>query len=375
MKTWLKDYFIFNNNEHKSSIFLLCMLLIAILLPQFIYFYKPVNKNSEYYKIESALKDQSIDTESSNPAIELTYFNPNTASKEALLSLGLKPKTVDIILNFRNKKGVFRTKEDFKKMYTLEEGTYQKLEPFLIFDNPQNQFERNNTITKADNDTIHYTKFNFNPNTISADSLKLLGLLNAEINHLVNLRNKGVKFYNRDGFKISSWRLHKMEEIKPLLVFNTNNTVPISQQKEVVSTNLPTPRNAVGIIDINKADANMLKNINGIGDVYANKIIKNRDQLGGYHLLSQLSFVLPDSVLTKIKPYLEIKPNSHKRIKINKIDAATLTLHPLFKYKADMIMNYKSNHGNFKSIHDIWKIQGIKKDFIDRIEPYLDFDE
>ena len=375
MKTWLKDYFIFNNNEHKSSIFLLCMLLIAILLPQFIYFYKPVNKNSEYHKIESALKEQSIETESTNSVIELTYFNPNTASKEALLSLGLKPKTVDIILNFRNKKGVFRTKEDFKKMYTLDEGTYQKLEPFLVFDNPQNQFERNNTITKADNDTIHYTKFNFNPNTISADSLKLLGLLNAEINHLVNLRNKGVKFYNKDGFKISSWRLHKMEEIKPLLVFNTNTNVPISQQKEVVTTNLPTPRNAVGIIDINKADANMLKNINGIGDVYANKIIKNRDQLGGYHQLSQLSFELPDSVLTKIKPYLEIKPNSHKRIKINKIDAATLTLHPLFKYKADMIMNYKSNHGSFKSIHDIWKIQGIKKDFIDRIEPYLDFEE
>jgi competence ComEA-like helix-hairpin-helix protein len=55
-------------------------------------------------------------------------FDPNTASAETLEQLGLKNNTIQSILNYRNKGGQFRTKEDFKKIYTLSEATYQHLE-------------------------------------------------------------------------------------------------------------------------------------------------------------------------------------------------------------------------------------------------------
>jgi len=374
MKTWLRDYFIFNNHEHKGSVILIFILLFFIALPQFIYFYKPYYPKNENIKLENVLNAYNK-AESDIETIQLFEFNPNSVSREDFVKLGLKEKTIDIILNYRNKGGKFKSKDDFKKMYTLDEQTFLKLEPYLILDNQVNITYSDNNKTK-ENDTIHYKSFQFNPNTISVDSMKLLGLLNAEINHLVNLRNKGAKFYNKSNFNISSWRQNKLLEIRPLLIFEQVQQSKIINPNEDKPNNvLPSLKSNVGIIDINKADEALLRNLNGIGDVYAKKIIKNREQLGGYYQLSQLSFVIPDTLLIKIKPYLEVKPNSQKRIKINKIDQNSLASHPLFKYKAEMIINYRNNHGSFKSIQDIWKIQSIKKDFIDKVEPYLDFEE
>lgn len=374
MKLWLRDYFIFNNHEHKGSVVLIFILLFFIALPQLIYFYKPYNPKNENIKLENALVAYDK-AESDIEDIEIFAFNPNLVSREDFVKLGLKPKTVDIILNYRNKGGKFKSKDDFKKMYTLDEQTFMRLEPYLMFDDRVNN-TNTNIYTVKENDTIHYKTFLFNPNIISVDSLKLLGLLNAEINHLVNLRNKGAKFYNKTNFNISSWRHNKLLEIRPLLIFEQEQQTKMNNPKEVVANiELPSLKTTIGLIDINKADETILKNLKGIGDVYAKKIIKNRDLLGGYYHLNQLSFVLPDTLLTKIKPYLEIKPNSHKRLKINKIDQNSLASHPLFKYKAEMIINYRNNHGNFKNIQDIWKIQSIKKDFIDKVEPYLDFEE
>lgn len=58
-------------------------------------------------------------------------FDPNTATKEELVQLGLSPRTAQSILNYRAKGGHFYKKEDLKRIYTLGKGDYERLEAFI----------------------------------------------------------------------------------------------------------------------------------------------------------------------------------------------------------------------------------------------------
>ncbi len=69
------------------------------------------------------------------PIIELQAFDPNTATQEELLRLGLAARPVNTILKFRNKGGSFRKKEDLKKIFGVTEEDYQNLEPYITIQN------------------------------------------------------------------------------------------------------------------------------------------------------------------------------------------------------------------------------------------------
>ncbi len=70
----------------------------------------------------------------SAPVAVLFPFDPNTAGEQDLLRLGLSPKTVKSILNYRNKGGAFKNKESFRKIYTLGEAEYRRLEPYVTIE-------------------------------------------------------------------------------------------------------------------------------------------------------------------------------------------------------------------------------------------------
>jgi len=70
-------------------------------------------------------KDEEVLPEPLPPAFD---FDPNTATAENFEALGLKPNTIRSILNYREKGGQFRAKEDFKKIYTLADSVYEHLE-------------------------------------------------------------------------------------------------------------------------------------------------------------------------------------------------------------------------------------------------------
>lgn len=63
--------------------------------------------------------------------VESFPFDPNCVTLEELVRLGLTEKQAEAILNYREKGGKFRTKEDFKKMYTVSDSLYRRLERFI----------------------------------------------------------------------------------------------------------------------------------------------------------------------------------------------------------------------------------------------------
>ena len=63
--------------------------------------------------------------------VESFPFDPNTVTAEELVRLGLSERQAEVILNYRNKGGSFRRKEDFARMYVVSDTLYQRLEPFI----------------------------------------------------------------------------------------------------------------------------------------------------------------------------------------------------------------------------------------------------
>jgi DNA uptake protein ComE-like DNA-binding protein len=63
--------------------------------------------------------------------VQLFEFNPNELSAEGWKKLGLRDKTVQTILHYREKGGRFRVPEDLKKIWGLSSTEANKLMPYV----------------------------------------------------------------------------------------------------------------------------------------------------------------------------------------------------------------------------------------------------
>ena len=61
----------------------------------------------------------------------LVAFDPNTADVNTLLQNGIPQHVANTIIKYRSSGAIFQVKEDLKKIYTLKEDIYQKIEPFI----------------------------------------------------------------------------------------------------------------------------------------------------------------------------------------------------------------------------------------------------
>ena len=58
-------------------------------------------------------------------------FNPNTADSMTLLRVGLKPWQVKNLMAYRRAGGRWKDADDFKRLYGLSDGEYQRLRPYV----------------------------------------------------------------------------------------------------------------------------------------------------------------------------------------------------------------------------------------------------
>lgn len=185
MKKELKDLFSFNSTERNGIFILMALLLIIVVAPGIYSRYLP----DKSWKIENAaagLKAISIEAVKNNDIIKstnaspsgiksenpkLTPFDPNTVSEDGWEKLGLKAKQIHTILNYLNKGGKFRNKEDFKKIYGISEEDYIRLSPFISISNDHKDKEvPKEQITQKQ--SAKYKTIHLDVNT--ADSISLL---------------------------------------------------------------------------------------------------------------------------------------------------------------------------------------------------------
>ena len=228
-----------------------------------------------------------------------------------------------------------------------------------------------------------FKRFIFNPNTASENELSLLGFPKYTIKTLLNYRSKGGKFkYKEDLLKVYGLKPEFYHHISSLidlpekkLATFSNDTPIINELKENTEIKAKTPYISKSTLkfDINKADTSQLIKVKGIGKVFAQRIVKYRDALGGFYNLKQLSEVYgisPEALAELEKVALfESKP---KTIKIN---GESIAKHPYLSYQQIKIIKaYKTQHGNFNSISDLEKVKVLDSETIQKLSPYLVFD-
>jgi len=223
--------------------------------------------------------------------------------------------------------------------------------------------------------------FNFDPNNLDEDSWKRLGFSEKQIKVIKNYEVKGGKFYKKeDVAKIYVISASDYARIAPYIVIGKEhfgkNIYPAGKgdnsRQEIVSSS-----KEVVPININTADTITWQTISGIGPVFARRIIKYREALGGFYTLEQLREVygLPIETFEKMKAFLFLDNTVLlTKIPINIITVEELLKHPyLTKKQAQTIVNYRNQHGNFENLESLSQIQSLDNVFLRKIEPYLEY--
>ena len=209
--------------------------------------------------------------------------------------------------------------------------------------------------------------FRFNPNTLNDDGWLALGLSQGKLKVLRNYQNSG-------GF------FKKKEDLKRCYAFGDDFYNTIKEYvsiPEIDEPELKSPQpiiNSTQIIELNQADSLALISIKGIGPFYAKQILKYRKELAGFINYEQFTEIwgLENLELENLKQQTNIDTLYISKTNINTVTIEKLRNHPYLNYKqAKMIVNYRIQHGDFKSIKDIQKIRPISPEIFRKIAPYL----
>lgn len=219
-------------------------------------------------------------------------------------------------------------------------------------------------------DEIAVVMFPFNPNSVTADELKILGFSDRLSKGLQNYRAAGGSFRIKSDLK----KLYGMDS-----AFYKNIYPFILLPEEVKSEKQPLKytraEKEIEKFNLNEADSTQLQRVYGIGPVLARRIVKYRERLGGFVSVNQLKEVygLDSLVIQKLVMASFLSPGfAPNTININTADEKTLTVHPYFsKRLAQAIVTYRFQHGNFQSVDDLRKIQLMNEPTILKILPYV----
>ena len=298
--------------------------------------------------------------------VDVERIEVNKVTAEYLESLGLDRKIADRWVKFRGSMGGFNSTDDIAKIYGMPTEWLDHFERAFVF---ERQEKKHAAFTEGVETRSQVQLFYFDPNTVSASQLAILGFS-------PRTREALIKFKEKGGFFRSPDDLAFLYGMTPEFLEKISGYVQIerSPEKELVIQS-PAKEPTIIYVDINESTAEDWQKLKGVGPYYSRRILNFRNHLGGFVSVDQVSdtYGLPDSVFSKIKPYLKME-KAHDRININKVSKSELTDHPYFSRKqASVLINYRDEHGQFNSTEDLYNVKIFDSLFLARVEPYLAF--
>ena len=271
---------------------MLAMILLRILLPGLI-------RTQELAGLEEG---HEWPGEGSGDSVRYFDFDPNTADMETLISLGISVNTARILINYREKGGCFRHKEDLKKVYGLKEKDYLMLEPYIRIEKRQ----------------------------VSAQ-------VPPGISGKAGITGPGPPV--RDG----------LDQLRHASRF-----------------------------DLNRADTSELQAVYGIGPVFASRIVKYRELLGGFYAMDQLREVygLTENQFAELSIYSYTDSTHLRKLNLNVVEIGKLKQHPyLDAYQAAALLSYRKTMGAFHTLQEIPDNHLLPPEVFCKISPYMNIPE
>lgn len=242
-------------------------------------------------------------------------FDPNTADSTQLLRLGLQPWQVRNIYRYRARGGIYRTREDFARLYGLTRKQYRELAPYI---------------------------------RISADYLPAATLIGRR--HTATTDHTA----DRDAAAADSTAAH-----------TTAGTARDSLE-------YPVKLKPGQHIELNTADADDLRRVPGIGHYYAAQILRYGRWLGGYVSVDQLDEI--ENFPADAKQYFVVDHPTPRKLPVNSLSISQLKRHPYINYfQAKAIVDYRRRHGPLKSLQQLSFSRDFPPEAISRLEPYVEY--
>lgn len=222
--------------------------------------------------------------------------------------------------------------------------------------------------------------FPFNPNYITDYKGATLGMSNKEIDRLLAYReqnqwvNSAKQF--QDVTKVSDSLL---SVISPYFKFPEWVTNPKPKKSYTASYYDNSPKTFNQKQDLNTATAQQLQKVNGVGEVFSERIIKFRNRfVGGFIADVQLQDVygLTSEVIEEITNHFTVKtPRSIKKYCINKATSDELVMIKHIDYDlAHDIIEERELRDGYNSLDELTKVKDFPIKKIDIIKLYLTLD-
>lgn len=265
----------------------LTTLIIILSIAMFFYVYNPSRSTGEWQYVE---KDDS--TESVCSVSKDTIIDPNTATMEDFLRIGMTKKQALSCLHYRQKGGFFRRDEDLIKIYTIEDSDYAILRPYIHVQEarntkkmPRHKAESNKTAKKHS----------------AQASIERISLNNCDTTALKNLP------------KIGSFRARKIIERRDALggFYHVNQLISIysmdSSITSIIEPYLDIDTSLIQKININKATFKELVRHPLVTYEMAKQIFAYKEIVGTIQSIQELrnNNIISDQKYSELQFYLK----------------------------------------------------------------------
>lgn len=195
-----------------------CIVVVTIAL--FFYVYKP--SSHEVAEFPSDTTTATVENIALQ-GLRDTVINPNEASYEDFLTVGLSPKQAKSCVAFVKKGGRFYKKEDLLKIYTITEDDYKRVQKFIHINNVS--FKKKETIKKEKEPKKDVTSVKISVDINSCDTADLMRLPKIgafRAKKIIEQRDKLGGFYSCEQLSaIYSMDSALVQELKPYIIIDT----------------------------------------------------------------------------------------------------------------------------------------------------------
>ncbi|MBU8891644.1 MAG: helix-hairpin-helix domain-containing protein [Bacteroidales bacterium] len=302
IKKRFKEYFTFTKKERNGLFVLLIILFVLILVK--IYqsnksygevvlfdsdFQKDIKKFEESLipktttekknQISSVNQDDFKKDKWFVPEI-LFDFDPNQVSKKELKELGFSDKQAKTLMNYREKGGLFFTKNDLLKIYGIGKEQFGILEPYIIFEVKNKAEDYIPKISKKELIEINSAS--------KEDLMKITGIGSSYADRIIKYKNLLGGYYEKNQIL----EVYGMDSIRYLGLV----------QEVLIDTNL------INKLNLNEADFITLLRHPYLNKYQTEAILKYKNIVGDFTEFEQIheNNLLTKREFVKIKPYLKL---------------------------------------------------------------------
>ncbi|PKP20215.1 MAG: hypothetical protein CVU05_09630 [Bacteroidetes bacterium HGW-Bacteroidetes-21] len=291
-KSYFNEWFSFSASEKNGILILL--ILIFILSGTYLYQrFSSKQSSSDFtaYETEIALFNQELKQNEINrtthqevtPSDSIVYFefDPNTISPDDLVKMGFSRKNAETLNKYRNNKGRFFKKEDFKKLYFVNDSVYSVLEPYIRIETAQKEsqnIENKTGNNKTSGSTTHeplHLELN-TADTLQLDQLKGIGPSFAA--RIVKYRNRLGGYSSKEQLlEVYGFTNEMLEAIQDNIYINPEAiqklNINTATFKDLIRHPYLTKDKVIRILDYLK----VMKKINNLEELVKNKILDAND--------------------------------------------------------------------------------------------------